>query len=33
MSQIVELEVKWAPDMMIEVALTEPDDFLKVRET
>ena len=33
MSQIVVLEVKWAPDMMIEVALTEPDDFLKVRET
>ena len=33
MSQIVELEVKWSPDMMIEVILTEPDDFLKVRET
>ena len=33
MSQIVELEVKWSPDMMIEVILNEPDDFLKVRET
>jgi hypothetical protein len=33
MSQIVELEVKWSPDMMIEVVLNEPDDFLKVRET
>jgi len=33
MSQIVELEVKWSPDVMIEVVLNEPDDFLKVRET
>ena len=29
----VELEVKWAPDQMVEVTLNEPDDFLKVRET
>ena len=29
----VELEVKWAPDHMVEVTLNEPDDFLKVRET
>jgi hypothetical protein len=26
-------EVKWTPDDMVEVSLTEPDDFLKVRET
>ena len=25
--------VNWTPDMMIEVLLNEPDDFLKVRET
>ena len=29
----VELEVKWAPEQMVEVTLNEPDDFLKVRET
>ena len=28
-----EIEVKWAPDQMVEVTLNEPDDFLKVRET
>lgn len=33
MSTIVEPEVKWSPDQMIEVTLNEPDDFLKVRET
>ena len=26
-------EVKWTPEDMVEVSLTEPDDFLKVRET
>ena len=26
-------EVAWTTDSMIEVALREPDDFLKVRET
>lgn len=25
--------VNWTPDSMLEVVLTEPDDFLKVRET
>ena len=30
---IVEPEVRWNPDNMIEVSLREPDDFLKVRET
>ncbi len=33
MSTIVEPEIKWSPDQMIEVTLNEPDDFLKVRET
>jgi len=26
-------EVKWTPEDMVEVSLSEPDDFLKVRET
>ena len=26
-------EIKWSQDMMLEVTLREPDDFLKVRET
>ena len=25
--------VQWSPEMMLEIALSEPDDFLKVRET
>ena len=33
MSVVQEPEVKWAPDQMVEVLLSEPDDFLKVRET
>ena len=33
MSTIVEPEIKWSPDQMIEVTLNEPDDFLKVRKT
>jgi hypothetical protein len=33
MSNISELKVNWTSDMMIEVSLNEPDDFLKVRET
>ena len=28
-----EPQVNWTPDMMVEVLLNEPDDFLKVRET
>jgi hypothetical protein len=28
-----EPQVNWSPDMMVEVVLNEPDDFLKVRET
>jgi hypothetical protein len=32
---IVEMdtEYQWRPDLMVEVVLKEPDDFLKVRET
>jgi len=26
-------ELEWTPDLMLEVGLEEPDDFLKVRET
>lgn len=33
MSVVREPEVKWTPDMMVEIRLNEPDDFLKVRET
>ena len=33
MSVVQEPTVQWSPDMMIEVILNEPDDFLKVRET
>lgn len=33
MSTVNEPQVKWSPDMMVEVLLNEPDDFLKVRET
>ena len=25
--------VNWKPEMMLEVTLAEPDDFLKIRET
>ena len=32
-NQTVEPQVNWSPDMMVEVVLNEPDDFLKVRET
>ena len=32
-TQTIEPQVNWAPDMMVEVLLNEPDDFLKVRET
>ena len=32
-SRIVEPQVSWSQDQMIEVKLGEPDDFLKVRET
>ena len=28
-----EIEVQWQPSDMVEVSLSEPDDFLKVRET
>ena len=33
MSVVQEPEVKWSPEQMVEVTLSEPDDFLKVRET
>ena len=33
MSVVQEPIVQWTPDMMVEVLLNEPDDFLKVRET
>jgi hypothetical protein len=29
----VDSEVSWSPEQMVEVTLSEPDDFLKVRET
>lgn len=32
-TQTIEPQVNWSPDMMVEVTLNEPDDFLKVRET
>jgi hypothetical protein len=32
-NQTIEPQVTWSPDMMVEVTLNEPDDFLKVRET
>jgi len=33
MSVVQEPIIQWTPDMMVEVLLNEPDDFLKVRET
>ena len=33
MSTVKEPEVNWNQDQMVEVHLSEPDDFLKVRET
>jgi hypothetical protein len=33
MSVVIEPEVTWTPEQMVEVILNEPDDFLKVRET
>ena len=32
-NQTIKPQVNWSPDMMVEVTLKEPDDFLKVRET
>jgi hypothetical protein len=32
-TQNIEPQVNWSPDMMVEIVLNEPDDFLKVRET
>ena len=32
-TETIEPQVNWTPDMMVEVLLNEPDDFLKVRET
>jgi hypothetical protein len=32
-NQTIEPQVNWSPNMMVEVTLNEPDDFLKVRET
>ena len=33
MSVVKEPEVNWSSDQMIEISLSEPDDFLKARET
>jgi hypothetical protein len=33
MTNSIEPQVNWSPNMMVEVILNEPDDFLKVRET
>ena len=33
MNSIVEPQISWSPDQMIEIILNEPDDFLKVRGT
>tara|TARA_B100000945_G_scaffold136715_1_gene109120 strand:+ start:204 stop:638 length:435 start_codon:yes stop_codon:yes gene_type:complete len=33
MTVVMEAEYSWTPDKMVEVFLSEPDDFLKVRET
>jgi hypothetical protein len=33
MTNTIEPQVEWSPNMMVEVSLNEPDDFLKVRET
>lgn len=33
MTTATDIEVAWTPDQMVEVTLSEPDDFLKVRET
>jgi hypothetical protein len=33
MTNTIEPTIEWSPDMMVEVSLSEPDDFLKVRET
>ena len=33
MSTVKEPDVNWNQDLMVEVQLNEPDDFLKVRET
>jgi len=33
MTNSIEPQVDWSPELMIEVNLNEPDDFLKIRET
>jgi hypothetical protein len=33
MSVVIEPTVEWSSEEMVEVSLSEPDDFLKVRET
>lgn len=33
MTTATDIEVTWSPDQMVEITLSEPDDFLKVRET
>ena len=33
MNQTTEPQINWSQDQMVEVRLSEPDDFLKVRET
>lgn len=32
-TQTIEPQVNWSTELMVEVSLREPDDFLKVRET
>jgi hypothetical protein len=32
-TQTIEPQVNWSPNIMVEIVLNEPDDFLKVRET
>jgi len=33
MTNSIEPQVDWSPELMVEVSLNEPDDFLKIRET
>jgi len=33
MTSSIEPQVDWSPELMVEVNLNEPDDFLKIRET
>lgn len=33
MKNSIEGKIEWSPSMMLEVTLSQPDDFLKIRET